>query len=282
MARRLRYRIVNVFTRGDEPLSGNPLGVFENGEGLEEPTMQALARQLNLSETTFLLPSARAAARVRIFTPSYEMPFAGHPTLGSAFVCRALGRGGDSLELEMTVGMVPVTARGNLWTLTARAPSHREVETPRAELAALLGLSDGDIADRPLWIDTGREQLIVPAASAESVRRAWPRADAFKRLRSRDGEGSALLFAETGAGTVEARFFYPDGPAILEDPATGSAAANLGGHWLALGRPLPCALEIHQGEAVGRPSRLELYVDASGQVHVGGRVIELGQGYFDV
>jgi len=82
------YRIVNVFTRGAR-LSGNPLCVFEDGRGLDELAMQALARQMNLSETTFILPSDKATARVRIFTPSYEMPFAGHPTLGTAHVCRA-------------------------------------------------------------------------------------------------------------------------------------------------------------------------------------------------
>ena len=92
----LRFRIVNVFARGGA-FTGNPLCVFENGEGLDEASMQALARQFNLSETTFILPSAVASARVRIFTPAYEMPFAGHPTLGTAHVVRAL-RGGDELR----------------------------------------------------------------------------------------------------------------------------------------------------------------------------------------
>src|SRR4029079_8870197 len=93
----LRYRFVNGFTRPGEPLSGNPLCVFEDGRGLDTATMQALARQFNLSETTFILASETADARVRIFTPSYEMQFAGHPTLGTAHVCRALGLGGESL-----------------------------------------------------------------------------------------------------------------------------------------------------------------------------------------
>ena len=88
------YRIVNVFTQGRAPLSGNPLCVFERAQELDAARMQALALQFNLSETTFILPSERASARVRIFTPSYEMPFAGHPALGTAHVCRALGLGG--------------------------------------------------------------------------------------------------------------------------------------------------------------------------------------------
>src|SRR5258707_7173697 len=98
------FRIVNVFTQGQGPFTGNPLCVFENGEGLNIAQMQALARQFNLSETTFILPSTRANARVRIFTPAYEMAFAGHPTLGTAHVCRALKLGGDSLVLDMPAG----------------------------------------------------------------------------------------------------------------------------------------------------------------------------------
>src|SRR5580658_11029595 len=121
------FRIVNVFTAAQGPFTGNPLCVFENGAGLSTEEMQALARQFNLSETTFILPSSRADARVRIFTPTYEMPFAGHPTLGTAHVCRALGLGGDSLRLEMQAGLIEVTAQNDRWTLTANAPHWREV-----------------------------------------------------------------------------------------------------------------------------------------------------------
>src|SRR5579883_1132963 len=107
---RHHFRIVNVFTHDRGALTGNPLCVFEDGARLDTPAMQALARQFNLSETTFILPSERAEARVRIFTPTHEMPFAGHPTLGTAHVCRALGLGGNGLTLEMTAGVIPVTA----------------------------------------------------------------------------------------------------------------------------------------------------------------------------
>src|SRR5271163_2822203 len=113
------FRIVNVFTQAQAPFTGNPLCVFENGGDLSSEEMQALARQFNLSETTFILPSTRADARVRIFTPAYEMAFAGHPTLGTAHVCRALKLGGDSLRLEMQAGLIPVSAVENRWTLSA-------------------------------------------------------------------------------------------------------------------------------------------------------------------
>src|ERR1700692_1087284 len=102
------FRIINVFTRDGGALTGNPLCVFENAAAFDTERMQALARQFNLSETTFILPSSQADARVRIFTPAYEMPFAGHPTLGTAHVCRALGLGANSLRLELRAGVGPV------------------------------------------------------------------------------------------------------------------------------------------------------------------------------
>src|SRR4030081_3753606 len=142
------FRILNVFTQGRSTFSGNPLCVFERAQGLDSARMQALALQFNLSETTFILPSERASARVRIFTPAYEMPFAGHPTLGTAHVCRALGLAGARLTLEMPAAIITVRAAGDRWTLQAKAPSWREVQEPRLTLAALLGLDQRDIGER--------------------------------------------------------------------------------------------------------------------------------------
>jgi trans-2,3-dihydro-3-hydroxyanthranilate isomerase len=277
---RLAYRIVNVFTRGSA-LSGNPLAVFEDAATLDDATQQALARQFNLSETTFILPSSKATARVRIFTPSYEMPFAGHPTLGTAHVVRSLKGGGDALALEMQAGIIPVNAAGDRWTLQAVEPRSRALEMTRSELEAILGLEAGDVAEWPLWVNAGKEQLVVPLASAAAVRRARPRADAFSRLKSVDGQSMAYVFHDAGdaAGTVEARFFFPSGPAILEDPATGSACANLGG-WFSVVRPkTDVRRQISQGEAVQRPSTLYLEV-THGAIHVGGDVIEVSRGTF--
>jgi PhzF family phenazine biosynthesis protein len=274
----LRYRILNVFTNNGEKLSGNPLAVVEDGSGLDPAQMQALARQFNLSETTFILPSKRAAALVRIFTPAYEMPFAGHPTLGTAHVCRALGLGGDQLGLEMRAGIIPVTSNGNHWTLRAAPSTSRLVESSAAEIARLLGLESGDIGFQPLWLKAGREQLIIPLTSEAAVRRARPKPEMFEKLRSVDGAGQALVFASTGAKKIMSRFFFPDGPSILEDPATGSACANLGGWFLAMGRRPPLAFEISQGELIGRPSILQLEVNTDNEVFVGGEVIELGSG----
>ncbi len=272
------FRIVNVFTQNRGALTGNPLCVFENAEAFSSKTMQGLARQFNLSETTFILPSTRGAARVRIFTPSYEMPFAGHPTLGTAHVCRALRLGGDSLELEMQAGMIAVRAAGDRWTLTAPTPSWRELQMPRGELAAALGLSERDIGDRPMWLKAGREQLIVPLTSTDAVRRVAPDPQLLKAIRSEEGHTMAYVFALDGDDKALARFFFSQGAAVLEDPATGSATANFGGWCLGMQRPLPVELQISQGEFVGRPSCLYLHVSAQRQIFVGGDVLEIGCG----
>jgi trans-2,3-dihydro-3-hydroxyanthranilate isomerase len=277
------FRIVNVFTQGESPLTGNPLCVFENGAELDEATMQALARQFNLSETTFILPSETADARVRIFTPTYEMPFAGHPTLGTAHVCRALGLGANSMRLEMRAGVVPVDAHGNRWTLTAPTPGWRELGVSAAALASALGLDENDIGDRPLWVKAGTEQLIVPLNSPDAVRRTAPRWDAMAAIPSLAGFGMAYVFAETGAdrtgaSRTVARFFFPQGTAMLEDPATGSATANFGGWCLAMQRSLPLRYEISQGEMTGRPSTLYLEVASDRHIRVSGDVVDLGCG----
>jgi len=272
------FRIVNVFTVNHGVLTGNPLCVFENADTFSSETMQGLARQFNLSETTFILPSTRAAARVRIFTPNYEMPFAGHPTLGTAHVCRALKLGGDSLDLEMQAGMIPVRAAGDRWTFTAPASSWRELEHAHSELAAALGLDVSDIGERPMWLKAGKEQLVVPLTSIDAVRRATPDPQRLNTIRSEDGHCMAYVFAFDGEHKALARFFFPQGTAILEDPATGSATANFGGWCLALKRTLPVELQISQGEFVGRPSHLFLQVSEQRRIFVGGDVLEIGRG----
>ena len=269
------FRILNVFAR-EGRLTGNPLCVFEDGTGLDDATQQALARQFNLSETTFILPSEQATARVRIYTPAYEMPFAGHPTLGTAHVVRSLRSPGDSLTLEMKAGIIPVSAQGDRWTLQANKPTSRRAAESAADIAQIMGIDAGDIAAPVLWVSVGREQLIVPVKDAQAVRRAKPASEAFARLKSEHGAGQALLFADADR-SVEARFFFPSGSAVLEDPATGSACANLGGWFMATRPGEDIERQISQGEMVGRPSTLYLSVK-SGVVRVSGNVIELGRG----
>lgn len=277
----LSYRILNVFPVAGERLSGNPLCVVEDGQGLDGARMQAVARQFNLSETTFLLPPGQpgASARVRIFTPDTEMPFAGHPTLGTAHVVRALLGSGDRVVLEMAAGLVEVRAEGDRWTLRAPRPATwREPETSRDALAALVGLAP-DRLGRPLWVDTGVEQLLLPVQGPEDVRAARPDPVRLGRDgRSPGGETMAYVFAEVAPGEVEARGFFVEHGAALEDPATGSACANLGGWLLATGAPLPAVRVVRQGAQAGRPSLLGLRVDEDRTIRVQGAVVELGGG----
>ena len=278
------FRIVNVFTLDGDRFSGNPLCVFEDGRGLSDAEMQALARQMNLSETTFVLPATGdATARVRIFTPGFEMPFAGHPTLGTAHVVRAM-HGGERVVLEMLAGLVPVTSSGDTWTLrAAKSPITRTVAATRAELASMLSLPADAIAGEPMWVSTGVEQLVIPVATADQVRAATPQPDLLARFgfsEARD-EAMAYVWARDGAAII-VRFFFTSNGAVLEDPATGSACANLGGYLIATNAPLPIAWTLRQGDAVGRPSRLGLRVDVDRGIYVTGNVIELGRGTIDI
>ena len=277
------FRIVNVFTIDGDRFSGNPLCVFEDGRGLSDTQMQALARQMNLSETTFVLPSERpdhSTARVRIFTPGFEIPFAGHPTLGTASV---IGADRDRVVLDLGAGLVPVTRAGDTWTLrAAKPPETRPVEATRAELARMVGLPDDAICDEPLWVSCGIEQLVIPVATAALVRSARPVPALLERwgYSAARNEAMAYLWA-AGEPTWTVRFFFTSNGALLEDPATGSACANLGGWHIARGRA-PITATLSQGDAVGRPSRLELRVDADAGIYVAGGVIELGRGTVDV
>ena len=277
------FRIVNVFTVDGDRFSGNPLCVFEDARGLTPEQMQALARQFNLSETTFVLPPTREGAdhHVRIFTPGFEMPFAGHPTLGTTSV---IANGRTRVTLEMKAGLVPVTTDGTTWTLkTARAPEARKVESSRAELARMLGLPADAVSDEPLWVNTGSEQLVIPIASADLVRAAAPSYELLAKYGTSPTreEAMAYLWAK-GEPEHTVRFFFTLNGGVVEDPATGSACANLGGWHLATKQPLPVTLTLRQGDAVGRPSRLGLRVDADGGVFVTGAVIELGRGSIEV
>jgi PhzF family phenazine biosynthesis protein len=263
-----------------ERLSGNPLAVFEDARGLTDAQMQALALQMNLSETTFVLPSDRADAQVRIFTPSYEMPFAGHPTLGTASV---VAGDGARVVLEMKAGLVPVTREGDRFTLqTTGERRTRPVEASRAELASMLGLEADAVGDEPRWVSTGVEQLVIPIRTPALVAAARPVPALLERwgFSETRSEAMAYLVAE-GQPRWTVRFFFTSNGAVLEDPATGSACANLGGWLFERGRA-PLRVSLQQGEAVRRPSHLELQVDAAGHIFVSGAVIELGRGTIEL
>ena len=278
--RRLPFHLVNVFSIPDDPFSGNPLCVFDDGAAISESEMQALARQTNLSETTFILSPilVGATARVRIFTPTSEMPFAGHPTLGTAHVVRSLGRGTDEVVLELPAGLVRVAAHADRWTLeTAHAPRTRVPEATSAALATMVGAPE--LGGPPLWVNTGVEQLVLPLRSVDDVKACKPSGALLGELavRTEGDKRSAYVWAAGDDGVVLARYFFVQHGGVMEDPATGSACTNLGGWMLATGARQPVDLRVDQGAFVGRPSRLQLQV-RDGRVFVGGEVTDVGRG----
>jgi len=265
---RFEFETVDVFT--DRRFGGNPLAVFPEAEGIKADRMQSLAAEFNLSETTFVLPPADPAntARVRIFNRTAEMAFAGHPSIGTAFVlARRRAVAGGSMRLEMPAGV----ARVELYLDAAGEPVGGAVEAPQAlslggsvpvaDVAACLGLTPGEIcteAHRPVEASMGNPYLIVEVRP-EALGRCEPDRAAFRRALAERGQGSRFsVFAYSRNGDrVRARMFAPLA-GTWEDPATGSANAPLAGLLLSLDGGDRLKLEVAQGAELGRPSRLGL------------------------
>jgi trans-2,3-dihydro-3-hydroxyanthranilate isomerase len=273
----LRYVLCDVFT--ERALTGNPLAVFTDGRALDVTTMMAIAREMNLSETVFVLPSAADGhARIRIFTPTKEIPFAGHPVLGTAFVL-----GGplqtEVVGLETGRGTVPVRltrdhARIVFGWMRQPLPTWKAFTQPE-ELLAALGVRESRL---PICeYDNGAHHVYVILDSAESVARVRPDLLALERLTASGVNVSA------GAGLEwKTRMFAP-GAGVPEDPATGSAAGPLAIHLARHGiAPFGEALSIRQGEELHRPSLLSAVVhgttDAIETVEVGGAAVIVGRG----
>ena len=297
-SRVLRFVQVDVFT--DTLFGGNPLAVFLDGQGVSDREMQAIAREMNLSETTFVLPAERAevSAVVRIFTPYRELPFAGHPTIGTAWTLLSEGMVDGSsgrIVLGEDIGPVPVRFEGDaadpsfLWMDQSVA----RFETPTiatSELAYALGLSAADlIPELPIELGTtGVPFLYVPLGDPAAVDRVEVRVAELRACVAKAGVESlgVVIFAPAAAvNEVYTRMLAPGGGGVLEDPATGSASGPLGAylvrHRLAIGEGVVEMLS-RQGVAMGRPSevhiRVELEAGQAGRVEVGGRVVPVLRG----
>ena len=307
MAKDLAYSVVDVFA--ERALEGNPLAVFHDGRGLSDAEMQALARETNLSETTFVLPGddpdedVREGVRVRIFTTEEELPFAGHPTLGTAswlHLHHPALRGAAEVVLRLKVGRVPVrfdgarTERGEDGQArsvygTMRQPDPQfGAEYDPAEVAGILGVPEDDLLPgyRPQSVSTGNAFCIVAFRSVETLAKLQiPQREAAPWLRARGTRWFYCIAPEVGAdaaGTAwRARMQWNGG----EDPATGSAAGPCIA-WLvrvglaASGGPVT----LRQGVEMQRPSRLDVRAtrlgEAIGEVFVGGRTVPVATGTF--
>lgn len=277
----------------DQPGRGNPLGVVFGADDLDTAAMQALAAWLNLSETTFVLPATQSGAdyRLRIFTPRQELPFAGHPSVGTAhavlersLVAPTAGVDGARLVQECAAGLLPLRIAGNgdARVIHVRAP--RGVERPSeaaSVLASLRGAALGPV--RPALIDNGPRWWCIELKDEATVRRLTPDLDAMAAANRADGSVGVAVYArgagnaagsmtptsaEAGYSLVVRAFVPADG--IPEDPVTGSANAAIAA-WLHANRALPAArFRSSQGREVGRDGVVEIEVDAEGEVWIGG------------
>ncbi|PZR96283.1 MAG: PhzF family phenazine biosynthesis protein [Candidatus Nephthysia bennettiae] len=271
------FKIVDVFT--DRPLAGNQLAVVLDAEGLDPATMQAVAREFNFSETTFVTPSQEQGCdwRVRIFTPLYELPMAGHPTVGTAVVLRQEGRIESQVVFELGVGPTPVAfdSEGLAWMTQPEATFGPEVED-RELLASALSLTAQDLRDDlpAQVVSCGNEFLFIPIASLEALGRMRANMAVWEQATSSMRRGGVFGFVETSRGWVRARMFAPT-MGVPEDPATGSAAGPLGAYFA---RHLGVtSLLVEQGVEMGRPSTL--HVDATAaRPRVGGRAVTVASG----
>jgi trans-2,3-dihydro-3-hydroxyanthranilate isomerase len=295
-----RYVTVDVFT--DRPFGGNPLAVVLDAEGLSTEEMQAVAREFNYSETTFVLPPRDAAydAEVRIFTVNSEIPFAGHPNVGTAYVLATRAKSPPArLLFEEKAGLVPVeilSEGGKVLSAELTAPQalKRLTQLSAEQAAACLSLSAADVrTDRhaPHVISVGLPFLAVELASREALRRARPNADAFAKTFPVD-ESDAVYFytRDVPEGEkpcdVQARMFHPGASGLSEDPATGSATAAAAALLAELDGRADGELKlcIGQGVDMGRPSLLLTRVVKRGgkviSAHVGGGCVPMMEGMF--
>ncbi|TAM74621.1 PhzF family phenazine biosynthesis protein [bacterium] len=294
----LHFTQVDVFT--DRLFEGNQLAVFPDSQSLTEQQMQQIAREMNLSETAFVMPTQRAGCdvRVRIFTPAYEMLFAGHPTIGTAFVLARLGRvpkGAQRIVFEEGVGPVPVTLEG-----PSEAPTRAWLTTPpitfgptfddRAAGAALAGLTPGDLLDGvPLEVaGAGPRFLYIPVRDRDAVDRAQPDVAAIDRHLTAHVLIGIFVFAVESAerAALYSRMFAP-GAGIFEDPATGSATGPLAAYVIRHGlvevpREGSLRLLSEQGTKMGRRSllhvRAEMHNGEPQRIEVGGGSVHVFDG----
>ena len=289
---------VDVFT--DRRFGGNPLAVVLNGEGLTTAQMQSVAAEFNLSETTFVLPPKDPAhtAEVRIFTPKAELPFAGHPNVGTAFVLASRGAPGDRLTFEEKAGLVPIEIlHGDSGAivgarLTAPQPLKRGEEVDAGVVAAACALDPGDIEvqeHRPCVAGCGTVFLFAQVKSRQALERARPQTHIFAQHFPVGGATGIHLYWRDGAEAIDirARMFAPL-HGVSEDPATGSANVALVGLLASLrSEPdLSLQLRIAQGVEMGRPSLLDASAEKKGgkvtETRIGGRCVAVMTGTIEI
>jgi PhzF family phenazine biosynthesis protein len=262
---------IDVFTT--IPYTGNPVAVVLNGDGLTTEDMQRFANWTNLSETTFVLPSTDAQAdyRVRIFTPALELPFAGHPTLGTCHAWLEAGgtpKGGDTIFQECAAGLIPLrrSASGLAFAAPPLIRSGAVEEALVQRIASILNLQRSEIVEAQ-WVDNGPGWVAVLLASAETVLALRPSATDFDLDLGVVGQ-----YPSGSPEAIEVRAFLPKNGTIDEDPVTGSLNASLAQWLLGSGR-LTAPYVARQGTVLGRAGRVQITQDPDGTIWVGGGTV---------
>lgn len=284
----MRFFIVDVFA--ERRYAGNPLAVFLLDSDVPAAEMLQIAREIHFSESTFITPGLRDGGfDVRIFTPDREIPFAGHPTLGTAFVIRNLlgWTSADRVVLNLGVGQIPVDIDGEVLTMQQKPPAFDRVIDDRARIASILSIDAGDLDARfPVQIvSTGLPSVIVPLKTRNAVGRCAIRHDLYQRFLDEGTQAALLVFApepENPQNDLRVRVFVDD-YGFFEDPATGSANGNLAGYLLEHRYFDRTAIEyrVEQGYEMGRPSLLRVAAEKTGDdfvIRVGGRVFPVASG----
>ena len=281
----MKFYMVDCFA--EEKYQGNELAVLIPDYRVSDAEMQQIAREINFSETAFILSDKQSNGGydVRIFTPAAEVPFAGHPALGTACIIHRIIEGGkgDEVRLNLKAGQIPVCVDCDRLTMTQNQPVFGDIVNPMS-VAACFNLALEDIRDDyPVqWVSTGLESVIVPLKSLDALARCSVDHGQFQRYIAEKYACNHLFFVDVGNGTLRARNFMED-PGFAEDPATGSANGNLAGYLLKhnyFGKG-QISYTVHQGIEMGRPSTL--YIDASlsdgwYQIQVGGKCVIVAEG----
>ena len=287
--RSYRYRVVDVFTT--QPLEGNPLAVFPEASGLDDVTMQKIAREMNLSETVFVVPATRASfsAGVRIFTPTRELPFAGHPTVGTSFVLLDEGTvpaGTKQFVLEEKVGPVPVRVetgeRPLIWLTTPPISYGRTYD--RLRCAQALGVAAHDLLDiTPQWLSAGNPTVFIALRDRRAVDDAWLDSHGVSIIKGADAAPICVFVFTPAPEGAYARMFAPE-YGVPEDPATGSSTGPLAAfmirHRLVSGAA-GTRFVSEQGTKMGRRSILYVELHGAGGadgIDVGGYVTPIAEG----
>jgi len=279
-----RYLLLDVFT--DTPFAGNPLAVFPDAQSMDGGTMARIARELNLSETVFITDQQRSdRVSIKIFTPGGEIPFAGHPTVGTAWLIRALGwhDGRSPLVIEESVGDIPIHFEGSRARFTTAQPLQvSEHSLTIVQAADVLGLSESEIVTSPVKVSCGVFYNLIELDDLGSLRRAEVNVTKLKMVFSKPDDRHLYLYVRLPDRQLRTRMFAP-ASGTPEDPATGSAAAPLIGY-LSTQETFESTLNwlVIQGVEMDRPSHIHGQVETDGRdiaaIHIAGDAVIVGEG----